>query len=129
MTPKIEVHFIITGRFNPDEFSKNIGINATSTWRSGEAVNKTLITRKFDGWKISTDSALSHDLDAEITKLIELIKPYRLKINNFCSRRHLNSEFSCVITTTDNVFPSIHLDRNLIDNIKAFNAEIDIDLY
>lgn len=129
MIPKIEIHFTITGSFDPDKFTEVTELKPTNTWKTGEKVQKTLITRKHDGWKLSTAETNSHDLDVEINKLISLLEPYKLQITNFCKESNLNIEFSCVINTEDNEFPSIHFDKKLIDNIKSFNAEIDIDIY
>ena len=129
MIPKIEVSFKVTGKFDPDKFTKDIRLKATRTWRAGESVKDTLITRKFDGWAFSNDASHSHDLDIEITKLISFLKPYRSKITNFCKKHNLNSEFSCVVTTEENEFPSIHFSSDVIEDINVFNAAIDIDIY
>lgn len=129
MIPKIEVYFKVTGKFNPNNFTEDIGIKATRTWRAGDSVKNTLIIRKFDVWEFSNDASHSHDLDIEISKLISFLNPYRSKITNYCKKNKLNSEFSCVVTTEENEFPSIHFSSDLIKNIDAFNAEIDIDIY
>ncbi len=129
MTPKIIIHFKITGNFNPDELTEAVCLNPTNTWKSGEMVKNTLIVHKYDGWKLSTPEIHSHDLSTEINNIILLIAPYKLQLTNFCNKYHLNTEFSCVLTIEDDEFPSIHFDKELLNNLKSFNAEIDIDIY
>jgi len=128
MLPKIKIHFTITGSFDPDKFTEDIGLKPTNTWKAGEAVQDTLIIRKKDGWKLTVAESESHYLDLEINNLINFLKPYRLQITSFCKKFNLKIEFSCVIYT-ENEFPSIYFDKELLENIRSFNAEIDIDLY
>jgi hypothetical protein len=128
MTPKIKVYFIVTGRFDPDEFTKAIGLKPKIVWRAGETVQNTLIKRKSDGWKITIDETASYDLDVEVKKLISVLDPYNVGIAHYCKENDLNAEFSCVVTTKEDEYPSIHFDKKLLKKIKSFNAEIDIDI-
>lgn len=129
MTPKIEMHFNVIGNFNPDNFTKATGLIPTSTWRTGEGVQGTLITRKFDGWKLSLGEIYSHDIDIQFKKLISILMPYQLSILSFCKKNNLNIEFSCVVTTEGDEFPSVYFDKKLINDINNFEADIDIDIY
>ena len=129
MAPKIQTHFKVTGCFNPKEFTNKTGLTPTNTWKKGEVVQNTLVTRESDGWKLSTDEIITHDLDAEIKNLISLLSPSKIPIVDYCARNNLNAVFSCVIYTEDDEFPSIHFDRELLEDIRAINAEIDIDVY
>lgn len=129
MTPKIQIHFIITGNFDPINFSKIMDIDPTIIWKKGEAVLNTKIIRKNDGWKLSTTEIMSYELDIELNKLISTLEPYRSQITNYCHQLRLNIEFSCVIITDGNEFPSICFNKELINKINNFEAEIDIDIY
>lgn len=127
MTPQIQTHFIITGIFNPEELTDTIGLDPTKVWRAGETVKDTLVSRRFDGWKLSTPEVSSYELDEEIKKIISFLDPHKLKIREYCAKHNLNIELSCIITTEEGEFPSVHFDRKLIEDINNFNAEIDID--
>ena len=129
MIPKIEIQFKITGSFDSEEFTKEIGLKPTHVWRAGDSVQKTLITRKTDGWRISIAEKSSYDLDVEINNLILLLAPFKLSIIDFCNRKKLKAEFSCIITTEDNEFPSMHFGKGLLEEVLDYNAEIDIDIY
>lgn len=129
MSTKITVHFTLTGKFNPDEVSEKLNIEPTKTWRVGEAIQKTLLSYKHDGWRLSSDEVETLELEEQLAKIWDIIQPYKSKIVDICAELDLVAEIACAVDLEDDQYPVLHFERESIKRISELNAEIDIDIY
>ena len=44
-------------------------------------------------------------------------------------RHGLEAEFACAVYLGNGAVPSMHLDRGLIGALRAYDAELDVDVY
>ncbi len=129
MSTKITVHFTITGRFDPNEVTKRLGMNPSKAWKFGDTIQKTLTTYKHDGWKLSTEEIDSLDLNEPLNQIWEIIQPHKTEIIDICNDLSLETEFSCVVEVEEDEYPTLHFDSEMIKQISELKADIDIDIF
>ena len=123
------LHFTLTGKFDPDVATREIGLNPTKVWRFNEKIQNTKLKHKQDGWRISSEEVESINVGEHINGLIEKIFPFKKRIVGICQSLELNPEISCEMEINEDQYPIIHFDKETIQKIFELGAEIDLDLY
>ncbi len=130
MATRILAEFKLTGtNFNPEEVTSLLGIVPTKTWRKDDQTLDSLLTRKRDGWRLSTGEEESLDLNNQLRPVLDQLKPHFSKIKDVCARLHLEVEMGFAVNVENGETPALHFDKDIVQIAADLNAEIDIDLY
>lgn len=131
MRPKLDVELRIYGtQINSDQITNLIGIDPTHTWTLGEPIQKTSLRRKENAWCYSIPMANEDDnwhLAEAVKRLLQVLLPQVGKIRQICKEFDLECEVSCGVYVTGQP-PSMDFTPDVISNIAAFNATLDIDV-
>ncbi len=120
------VRFRLTGEFDPDQITSDLGIPPSETWRKGDFVRSTIICRETDGWCLNSALGKTAGLEQQTKAILKMFEPSWTKLEKFCST--LNAELSCSIYTSG-YRPSIHFDTAVVQRMASINGTIDVDLY
>jgi hypothetical protein len=126
MSSKTIVRLKITSAtHDPDYISGVLGVPCERGWRIGENRPKTTIKEKMNGWILNSGLENTAPLEDQIKSLLKRVEPLRARM-----RQHLVgdlTELSCVIYADSP--PALNFDVDVIANIAALGASLDIDLY
>lgn len=129
MTNEGEVYFALYGGdFDPDEVSRLVGIEPTSTRHKGEP------RPKHSSWKVSSGKVENDIIDVyEMSStLVSRLQPYAEKIATVKQHMKLEAVLAVVlrITTDDSIStPAIGFESEVISFLNAVGASIDVDTY
>ena len=129
MGTRIMVSYALTGTFDPDAVTRFSGISPTKIWRYGDPISNTALTRKHDGWILSTAEKASHDLNERVQEMLSQLHHHADKLRDICRTLELDAEIACVVYVDEEQVPALHLDREIIRQVADLDAEVDIDLY
>lgn len=139
MKSKIKVFFEIWDfDVSVEELSKILGNIPTRTLKKGDPVphrNSSRISEKLhdnlvinrDLWALGSGLSETETLDAHIRALMAKISPYRQSFIRVCSK--YPAVLSCVVRSYDGDRPEICFEPEVVREMSAFNASIDVDLY
>jgi len=128
MIPEIKIEFIICGSLPPDEITSFIGILPTRTWKFGDLINGTTITRKQNGWCLSSNLVTpSIIVENHLKPLFEILLPKAEVINEICKKYDLEAEMSAAIYVIDEI-PDLFLGSETIAVIAKLKAALDLDI-
>jgi hypothetical protein len=120
--------FVLTGRgFHPDDVTNRVGLAPSKTWRAGEQRGESLLRWEHDGWCLSTACEETIDLGAQIQDLLSRLLPVADLLVGVMDEFDLDAEIACELSLQDQA-PSIVLSPELLKNVLAVRAGIDIDL-
>lgn len=121
--------FQITGQFDPDEITKQLGLTPDRTWRIGD-LRRDGSQYDFALWEIGKCTA--YDVEVE-NQMRQTIAPLLDKIPLLAKIRAAYDVTFClsVVPTvyTDDVTPCLAPSLDVIDFLHATRTEMDIDLY
>ena len=138
-TTQIKVIISVFGDvFNPQKFSKIIGVTPTDFWIKGEEISQrnglvrkedTSPKREESAWEYSTRFIPTLYLD-EVSKIfLEKFDKHTLKIKNYIQEKDLEIKVDVVVELVKNQSPSLNLSKDLITFLNDIGAEIDFDIY
>jgi hypothetical protein len=128
MTCEMAVALRLTGQdFSPETVTRLLGVSPTKTWRLGDAVQKTLIKRKHDGWEFSIPQQTGLDLEEKLCSLLDIFESHRQSLFEVCDRFRLDVEIACAMYVTDEA-PIMHLSSRTMKRMAALNTDLDMDL-
>lgn len=120
--------FVLTGRgFHPDDVTNRVGLDPSKTWRAGEQRGESLLRWEHDGWCLSTACEETIDLGAQIQDLLSRLLPVADLLVGVMDEFDLDAEIACELSLQGQA-PSILLSPELLKNVLAVRAGIDIDL-
>jgi hypothetical protein len=133
MKNEVHVDFLIT-RFprDPDEITKELGIQPTETWLKGDPVAISGEGRASNGWRLSSGLDKHAKFQEHIQALLAVIEP---NIQRFVD---IGSRFYTEISTAVYMYyhedspsstPWVHLDKKATSVFKRIGAEVDINVY
>lgn len=129
MGSSVACHFTVTGHeFDPDAFTRSVGLAPTDTWREGDRVGVSEIRRHHTGWRCSVPRRSSLDLSEPLRELLEEILLHSKAIRAECDRLGLEAEVSCVVFVGSPA-PAAHFDTDTLNAVRELGASIDLDLY
>jgi Domain of unknown function (DUF4279) len=128
MKSEILVEFLLTGfEVDPEKITVAIGIEPTESWNVGDAIEKTKLKRKENGWALSSGLDKSSELEEHLDVLFEQLQAKWAILTSLCSK--YDAEISCTVYGYEAQGPAMHLDKKIVKFIAELNAEVDIDYY
>jgi hypothetical protein len=129
METEISAAFSLTGfESTPDEITNILEIQPTKAWKVGDAIGKSSLTRKQNGWVLSSSlDKFSSDLEDHVKNVLEQLHPKWAVLVSLCSQ--YDAEVSCVIHSYSAQGPAIHFSKEILKQIAQLSAEIDVDYY
>jgi hypothetical protein len=131
MRPRLDIEFRIYGtRIDSEQITNLIGVAPTRTWTLGESIQKTNLRRKENAWCFSVAKVDEHDnwqLAETVKRLLQTLMPKAGDIKRICEEFDLECELSCGVYIKDQP-PSMNFTPDIISDIAAFNATLDIDI-
>ena len=131
MTPnKARVHFTLSGyHFNPDDITRLIGIEPTSTDAGGLMGSPDKPT--ISSWELSTDTVTE---DVDVYALIEIIlkklEPIKEQIIEVCKSHNLSPRINVVLTLSvdkDENCPDVGFGGRMVKFLADIGAFINVD--
>ena len=131
MTPnKARVHFTLSGyHFNPDDITRLIGIEPTSTDAGGLMGSPDKPT--ISSWELSTDTVTE---DVDVYALIEIIlkklEPIKEQIIEVCKSHNLSPRINVVLTLSvdkDENCPDVGFCGRMVKFLADIGAFINVD--
>lgn len=119
---------MLTGKsFDPDEVSGVLELAATRTWRTGDKIGNTELTRKHDGWELALSKRKSVELEPCICELLQIIEPKSAKFALAIQKFGLHAEVSIAVYITDQA-PAITIKSQTLSRLASLGLDIDLDL-
>ena len=123
-----KVKFIISGfTIEPDELTKIIGINTTSTSEKGKLTDKYKQVIKENSWSLCSGLSKEVDIQTQTDFLLEKLRPQKSKLIEICK------EFPPLLNCTVRIYggdrPPLDLSKENIKELSEYNAEFGIDIY
>ena len=123
-----KVKFIISGfTIEPDELTKIIGINPTSTSEKGKLTDKYKQVIKENSWSLCSGLSKEVDIQTQTDFLLEILRPQKSKLIEICK------EFPPILSCTVRIYggdrPTLDLLKENIKELSEYNAEFGIDIY
>jgi hypothetical protein len=127
--------------FEPNEFTKLIGIQPTDFWYKGDEIpihtGKEIIwegtkkpTRKSTCWEYATDYIETYDISDLSEPLLNMFEPYTDIIAKFVKENNLDVWLGVVAEWNINEStPAVGANKRLIQFLSKIGGQIDIDLY
>lgn len=127
---KVSVEFSIIGDdFYPTMITEQLAIEPTESWMKGEKVKNRNIVRKETCWSVSTGDEESFDINNQLKKIVDLIKPQKNNLKRLQKLYKLEYMFMIVMKIENNETPAIYLESETISFMNDINAEIHFDVY
>ena len=124
------VEFCIFGEdFEKEIITEGLGIGPSDFYKKGDVAGKKQFKRKGTCWSISTGYEESLDINDQLAKILNLIKPKTNILINLMEQYALECKFIIVIGIENNQSPAVYLDREVIEFANEIKAEFDFDMY
>ena len=127
MDPQISARFSLQGRFEPDDVTRQIGLQPTRIWRRGDMRTRVRAWES-DGWAIHLDPEDSVDLPGMTARLVAILEPRVDAINVARERWALSSHLGLIALTTD-TSPIIHFVPDVLSVLVSLGIELDVDVW
>src|SRR5436190_274100 len=129
MSPRISVSVRLTGKaLDVDAVEGALGIRATKTWRLGDAIQGTRMTRKQDGWEFRTSFQAGYLIDEGVADLHRMIGSRTLDLRRLCDDREYAIEVVCIVEMIDET-AGLALPAHLVSWLADLRAAFQIDTY
>lgn len=127
--PRITAQLVVTGNtLDSDEFSKSVGLLPTRTWRAGDLIGSSILRRKSHGWVLGVPPRRTFDTDECVKDLLAALGPNAGRLRAALAHNlDIAACVSCSGYFVDTV-PSVCIAAELIDQIAALGASLDVDL-
>jgi hypothetical protein len=115
---------------NFDEFQA-IDLKPTKSWQLGDKLRYNP-NATYSRWEFSTDEVITLDYQEVISKLLDMVIPYKEALKEIVRKNNYDCYVEAVIYINIEKgisLPSIHLDKKAIDFLSYLGAEFDVDLY
>ena len=128
-TPRTETTaslIVLNSSVTSDDIVKCIGQAPSAMWKKGDRVQRSVITRKSDGWKIDSTLLRDHPLSEHINEILDRVYPNLCFLKQDGVSRILLSA-AIYIYSFDR--PPLAIDAEAIGKLAELGAGLDIDLY
>ena len=128
--PLISSHFSIHGEtLDPQDCTKTIGIIPTFAGRKGTKRRPgSLVALQTSIWTVSFSKEPSYSTDEEISRLIDLLWPHRLKVREYLSSTGFEAGFGNSVTIYEDR-PLYSLSSSTIQRIAVFGVDYGLDVF
>jgi len=125
----IRCDFILTGYgYDPDAITQALAIEPTRTWRQGDAIARSGLHYKHDGWCLSNGPVEALDAQEVAQPLLAKLLPQADTIATLRVQWALDCEVAYTVHSEDAV-PALHFDLAMVRALAQLHAEFDIDVY
>jgi hypothetical protein len=123
--PRIRASIVIEN-FNgsPDDLTRALSIEPTSTWAKGDLVRAPAIRKMSNGWLLAAPEDVSGDLAVSLRWLLD---KFDTNGNLGVGTDERTVTLSCGVTVIDRA-PSMCIERDLLARISALGADLDVDM-
>jgi hypothetical protein len=126
--PLIEIELRLTGQgISVEEIASLVGLTPTKTWKRGEAIRKTNLSRKEDGWVFGIPQRETHDMEALLRELLDVLEMRGQGLAEATSRFSLSKEISFGVYVRDET-PAAWFSVETLRRLAALDASLDIDV-
>jgi hypothetical protein len=123
---ELRVSFRITGfACSPEEISKVLGIAATETWRSGDAVQRTQMRRHVNGWVLRSDIEDITRMEPHVVSLLGKLPTDLASLSSVCGT--WEAELACAVYTREQM-PELNLSSKTVARLAQLGAAVDVDV-
>jgi hypothetical protein len=112
---------------SPQDLTKELGIEPTNSWRTGEIGTMSKLPMKNNGWELGSGLELSRDFESHLKALLDKIRPY--KENFIDAGKKYPAILSCIVYIYGQDRPFVGFESTSVKELAELNATIDIDLY
>jgi hypothetical protein len=135
--PQSRVSFCVRGHFDPNDFSKRVGLTPSQVFRSGDVVkisrNPTVQRRSIrkhdtDGWVFRSPYKKTWDVGDQLVELAKAVAPSARKIVSFCKEKSLTVVFKLDLTVFGGQTPAITVNPVASQIASSLNAPIEVDI-
>ena len=116
---------------NPDEITRELGVQPRRTWLEGEPVTPGLsMKRKSNGWVLSSGLDKQASFEEHVKALLEKINPNIERFALVCTRYH--AELSCAVYiyyNNEESTPWLGFDKEQTKALGDIGIAVDFDLY
>ena len=126
---EVKARFTIQGKsLELEKLTQSVGIQPTSSWKTGDPIPRTFGKRKTDGWSISTSYVETFDAAEVLDQLLQKLMPTKEKLLKFCAKNKVETELSLAILALEGDVPSINLDPNCLASLNSLHCSLDVDV-
>lgn len=126
----ILVEFNIIGEdYDIGIITEKLDIEPSEYYKKGDKIGNKEMRRKETCWSITSGYEVSLDINNQLEKIVNLIKPKRSTLINLMEQFNLEYKFIIVIRIENNQLPAIFLEREVIEFANDIKAEFDFDMY
>lgn len=127
MQPESHVSILITDEnSSPEEITRLTGLQPTNIWYKGQAIPKTGLLKKANGWQLKSTLPLQSPLADHVNYLLTMVEPFSNQLRIFTGKYF--SLLACAIYFDEHA-PEVYLDPQVIAKLADLNLGLDIDLY
>lgn len=116
---------IVSQDLTAEEITVFTGLKPDRTWKIGDLRPKTIIKEKQNGWLIQSLLSKEESLESHVENLLNRLRPFASKLLELSTKVEI--QFSCV--AYDVSPPALFFKKDIIAQISALGASLDIDLY
>ena len=132
MKNEIQVDLVIADfPCNPDEITRELGVQPRRTWLEGELVTPGLsMKRKSNGWVLSSGLDKHASYEEHVQALLAIISPNIERFASVCRRYY--AEFSCAVYMyykNGESIPWLGFDKEQTKILGDLGIAVDFDMY
>lgn len=135
---QIKLIFVVFGDvFNPEKFTKQVGILPSNTWVKGDEITTNSKfrrdgqspQRKESAWEYSIDFIETLDFNDVAIQFEKTFGDKKGDIRNFIQENNLESSVNVVVEIAEGNVPSLNVSKNMICVLGEIGSELDFDIY
>lgn len=128
-TTTVKAEFIMLGdEYSTEMITKMLNIVPTEVYKKGD-LSKSNRPRRETCWSISTEYETSFDINVQLSRIIDKVKPKRDVLISLKEKYSLSFMFMIVMNIESNDKPAIYLDSDTIIFAGEIGAAINFDYY
>jgi hypothetical protein len=130
LMPQVEVHFVVWGKFDPDEVTQQLSLTPTRTRRRGDALGVSKAQAREDTWRLVFGPTNTMDGTAQIKALVDSIEPRTstLTVLRDAGATTRITFVAYVARHRGSAIPNISLDHELLERLTALGVELVFDI-
>ena len=112
---------------SPEVITRALGITPTAVWSQGDAIPPSSVRRKSNGWLLRSEaSPRVVDLEPHVKWLLSKLPSSLDVLKEGCATWY--AEISVIVNLRDGA-PVLHLPSELLGQVAALGASLDVDVY
>ena len=124
---KVEARFTLWGTFDPDDLSRKIGIQATSTSRKGDSMSPS-DEYDDDVWRSVVEEHDVYDISDVIYALRNKLENHTDCIHKTCTCLDCEAILKIFIYKNSGTIPMLYVDTMHMNWLLKMNCDLDIDI-